>query len=587
LGNYRSDEVSELVGRRIEMSVLHRDGHEVPVELGVWAQGDGQGFSAFMHDITDRLQAQAEKAAAQEQAARVEIELASGRNSASLLASIVNSSVDAVLSKSLDGVVTSWNAGAERMYGYAASEVIGQHLAFLFPLVRLGELDDALTSIAEGGLVEQHDTQRLRKDGSIIDVSVTIAPIFDLHGVITGASVIGRDISSRLQLEGERRTLETRLNQSERMESMGRLAGGIAHDFNNLLAVILNYASFIGEEFDNPAAARADLEQIRTAAERASELTGQLLAFARREVMQPEILNVNDVVRDLEQLLRRTIGEQIELDVVLSPDTWHIEADPGRLEQVLVNLVVNARDALPTGGKITIDTANVNIDNTLNEPDSALPPGRYSRLRISDNGIGMSREVLGHVFEPFFTTKLQGEGSGLGLPMVFGIVRQAGGDIRLYSEEGVGTTCNIYLPATERAPITASRVDGPRALSGTETILVVEDEDALREVARRILTRNGYVVLTSSNGPDAIAQVTSYEGVINLLLTDVIMPLMVGSEVATRIQAIRRGLPVLFMSGYAQPVLGSTLGDGQALLEKPFTEIQLLSEVRELLDAVR
>jgi PAS domain S-box-containing protein len=584
LAEYRTGVGSSLVGRRVEMTVLHRDGHAIPVELGVWAQDDGEGFSAFMHDITERLMAQAELAAARELAAQVEIALASGRASASLLASIVDSSVDAIVSETLNGTITSWNLGAEQMYGYAAKEVIGKNTLVLFPSDHLDELGETLDRIKGGGLVVQHDTQRVRKDGTVLDVSVTIAPILDINGVITGASVMARDISNRLTLERERRTLEIRLNQSERLESLGQLAGGIAHDFNNLLAVILNYATFVSEELEDTTAAQADLEQIRAAAERASALTRQLLAFARREVMQPKILNLNDVVSDVEELLRRTISEQIDLTISLAPEPWHVEADPGRLEQVLVNLVVNARDAMPDGGALHIGTANVDVDRALTDPDSVLLPGRYARLRISDTGSGMEKDVLDHVFEPFFTTKPHGDGTGLGLPMVFGIIRQAGGDIVLTSELGIGTTCDVYLPVTERAPLTDVRVDKPRALRGKETILVVEDEDALREVSRRILSRNGYDVMTSSNGFDAIALVEAYDGEIHLLLTDVIMPQMVGKEVAVRIQALRHGLPVLFMSGYAQPILGSTLGEGQALLEKPFTEQQLLAEVRDLLD---
>ena len=587
LANFRTGGESELVGKRVEMAALHQDGYVIPVELGVWAQDDGKGFSTFMHDITERIAAQAERAMARERAVKIEIALASGRESTSLLASIVDSSVDAIIGKTLEGMVTSWNLGAERMYGYSAAEVYGKHISFLFPPDHVDELEDALTRIRNGGLVEQHDTQRVRKDGSILDVSVTIAPIHDADGVVTGASVIGRDITQRLRLEYERRTLESRLNQSERLESMGRLAGGIAHDFNNLLAVILNYATFVSEELDDTQAAQSDLEQIRAAAERASALTRQLLAFARREVMQPKILNVNDVVADIEELLRRTINEQVELRIMLAPGLWHIEADPGRLEQVLVNLVINARDAMPEGGRLVIDTENIDVDHAFADQDADLVPGRYVRLRISDTGSGMDKDVLAHVFEPFFTTKPQGDGTGLGLPMVFGIVHQFGGDIRLYSEVGFGTTCNVYLPATDRAPAQESPVDKQRVLRGDETILVVEDEDALREVTRRILARSGYEVMTSSNGYDAIALVKAYEGKIDLLLTDVIMPQMLGNEVAEQIKALRVGLPVLFMSGYAQPILGSTLGEEQALLEKPFSEQQLLAEVRDLLEAVR
>ena len=339
-------------------------------------------------------------------------------------------------------------------------------------------------------------------------------------------------------------------------------------------------------ELEDQIAAEADLSQVCAAAERASELTRQLLAFARREVLQPQVLNLNKVVTDVEQLLRRTIEEQVELAISLSDDPWLIEADPGQLEQVLVNLAVNARDAMPNGGVITIDSQNLEIDDVYAETHLGLSPRSYVRLQVSDTGSGIEQAVLEHVFEPFFTTKPQGEGTGLGLPMVFGIVTQAGGDIQLYSGPGVGTTCRVLLPTTDRK-LVAPTVAEARALSGTETILIVEDEDALREVARRILARNGFTVLVSAGGPDAITQTAHHPGKIDLLLTDVIMPHILRTEVAERIRDLRPGSPVLYMSGYAQPVLGSTLGHDIALLEKPFSEQLLLEKVREALDRVQ
>src|SRR5665213_1752491 len=391
----------------------------------------------------------------------------------------------------------------------------------------------------------------------------------------------------RLEAEVEHERLEGQLHQSQRMESLGQLAGGVAHDFNNLLAVITNYASFVSEELDDKEAAQNDLGQIRVAAERAAELTRQLLAFAGRKVLQPVIFDLNQVIVAVEQLLRRTIGEHVELVISLSTDPSFVEADPGQLEQVLVNLAVNARDAMPDGGLLTIDTENSEIDEAYTEANPGLAPGRYVRLRVSDTGSGMERAVLDHVFEPFFTTKPRGEGTGLGLPTVFGIVAQAGGEIQLFSEPGIGTTCRVLLPTTDRTPTIGRSLTEPRDLHGTETVLVVEDEDALREVARRILSRNGYVVLTSANGPEAIALVERHTGVIDLLLTDVIMPQMLGKEVAARIQEFRPGLPVLYMSGYARPVLGPTLDEEIALLEKPFSEQLLLIKVRDVLDNVR
>ena len=391
----------------------------------------------------------------------------------------------------------------------------------------------------------------------------------------------------RLEAEVERKRLSEKLYQSQRLESLGQLAGGVAHDFNNLLAVISNCALFVGEELDDKEAAQNDLEQIRVAAERAAQLTRQLLAFAGQKVLQPEVFDVNLVIATVGQLLHRTIGEHVELSISLSTDPWLVEADPGQLEQVLVNLAVNARDAMPDGGLLTIDTENIEIDEVYTETYSGLSPGRYVRVRVSDTGSGMEQAVLDHVFEPFFTTKPRGEGTGLGLPTVFGIVAQAGGEIQLYSEPGIGTTCRILLPATDRTPAIGPSPTEARDLHGTETVLLVEDEDPLRDVARRILSRNGYVVLTCANGPEAIAFVESHTGVIDLLLTDVIMPQMLGTEVATRIQEFRPGLPVLYMSGYARPVLGPTLGEEVVLVEKPFSEHLLLIKVRDVLDNVR
>jgi len=290
------------------------------------------------------------------------------------------------------------------------------------------------------------------------------------------------------------------------------------------------------------------------------------------------------VIKDVEQLLRRTIGEHVELVTTLASEPWLVEADPGQLEQVLVNLAVNARDAMPEGGVLAVDTDNIEIDAGYADTHPGLAPGTYVRLRVSDTGSGMEKSVLEKVFEPFFTTKPQGDGTGLGLPMVFGIVTQAGGEIQIYSEIGIGTTCRVLLPTTDRLQSVSRPVEEARNLGGTETVLVVEDEDALREVTRRILAEQGYEVLTCANGPDAIKLAEKHGGSIDLLLTDVVLPKMLGNEIATRVQALIPGLPVLYMSGYAQAVLGSTLGDEITLLEKPFSEQQLLVKVRSSID---
>jgi len=388
---------------------------------------------------------------------------------------------------------------------------------------------------------------------------------------------------------------QERLAQAQRMESLGQLAGGVAHDFNNLLAVILNYAAFAAEELaaatesdwaGRCGSARDDLGQISRAGEQAASLTRQLLAFARREVVQPRVLDLDTVITGVEDMLHRTLGEHVELATSLAGDLHPVLADPGQLEQVLVNLAVNARDAMPGGGTLTIDTSNITVDAESIAGGSESPLGQQVRLRVSDTGAGMTREVVAHAFEPFFTTKADGAGTGLGLATVYGILQQADGHIRIYSEPGGGTTFSITLPATAQAAIPeVPEVTYERSPSG-ETVLVVEDESALREVTRRILARNGYQVVTAASGPEALEIASNYPGEIHLLVTDVVMPHMLGKEVAEQILLIKPGTEVLYMSGYARPVLASQgrLEPGVALVEKPFSEADLLAKAGQVLN---
>jgi signal transduction histidine kinase/CheY-like chemotaxis protein len=385
--------------------------------------------------------------------------------------------------------------------------------------------------------------------------------------------------------------------QAQRLESLGQLAGGVAHDFNNLLSVILNYVSFVSEDIAAAAAgpdpaphlasASADLAEITKAAERAAGLTRQLLVFARRDVVRPKVLDLGTVVAGLEELLRRTIGEHVELVVSLAGDLWPVLADPGQLEQVLVNLAVNARDAMPDGGTVTIDTGNIIVDADYVAGGSRARPGRNVRLRVSDTGTGMPADVVQHAFEPFFTTKPTGGGTGLGLATIYGILAQADGDIRIYSEPGTGTTFTVTLPVTAEATetVAAEPVPYQRTPKG-ETVLVVEDEDALREVTRRILTRSGYQVITAANGPEALRIAAEHPGAIHLLLTDVVMPHMLGKEVAEKMRLIKPDTEVIFMSGYARPVLASQgrLEPGVALVEKPFSEADMLAAAGQVLN---
>ena len=396
--------------------------------------------------------------------------------------------------------------------------------------------------------------------------------------------------------DADNELLEAHVQQTQRMEVLGRLAGGVAHDFNNLLAVILNYSAFVSEEltaavesapdWEQREGVQRDVEQIQRAAERATELTHQLLAFARREVVQPRVLKLNDAVADVEQLLRRTLGEDMALITNLPDALWPILADPGQIEQVLVNLAINARDAMPQGGTLTIDTANVAVDADAVAGGSPVRPGQYVRLRVSDTGTGMPADVAAHAFEPFFTTRRDGAGTGLGLATVYGIVTQAEATIGIQSEPGAGTAFTIMLPVTEEAAASIEEDASYERTPKGETVLVVEDEEALREVTERIFTRNGYRVITAANGPDALTLVARHDGEIHLLVTDVVMPQMLGKEVAERVRELRPDIEVLYMSGYGLPVLASQgrLEPGVCLVDKPFSEAALLDKAGQVLN---
>ncbi|MGH9278907.1 MAG: ATP-binding protein, partial [Acidimicrobiales bacterium] len=383
--------------------------------------------------------------------------------------------------------------------------------------------------------------------------------------------------------EAERRSLERRLNQSQRLESLGQLAGGVAHDFNNLLAVIMNYATFVGEETAGDPAVHADVEQIKEAADRAARLTRQLLIFARRETVEREVLALNGVVADIHKLLARSLGEHVE--VVLRPgtDLPAIRADRGQVEQVLVNLAVNARDAMAGGGTLTIETTATDIDAIFAEAHPGLRAGSYVELVVSDTGAGMSPDVASRVFEPFFTTKGKGEGTGLGLATVYGIVTEAGGSVSVYSEEGIGTTFRAYFPAVDAAVGAAEAPAVAEAGAGRgETILVVEDDPGVLHMTSRILRENGYEVLEADGFAMAMELAATHE--FQMLLTDSVMPHSSGGSLAELITAEHPGLPVLYMSGYGDGVLGPTrvIPDDAQLLRKPFTRRMLLEKVRAL-----
>ncbi len=395
------------------------------------------------------------------------------------------------------------------------------------------------------------------------------------------------DLDARMKMEDARRALEDQLEQSRKMEAVGRLAGGVAHDFNNLLTAILGYSNLVLDELEPGHPARADVEQMRRAGESAASLTQQLLAFSRKQILQPQVLDLNSVVTRAESLLQRLIGEHIRLVTALDGSLDRVNADPGQLEQVIVNLAINARDAMPEGGNLTIETANVELDQAYAQQHGGSSPGPHVMLAVSDTGVGMDAETRARIFEPFFTTKRRGEGTGLGLSTVYGIVTQSGGSIWVYSEPTRGTTFKVYFPsapAAEPQAVAAPRTEG---LEGTETILLAEDQPEVRSVARAVLERYGYRVLEARHGDEALRILRAHREPIHLLLSDVVMPLMSGPELARLVQLEQSGIRVLYASGYTDDAIvrHGVLDPGVAFLQKPVTPTALLRKIRALLDS--
>jgi two-component system cell cycle sensor histidine kinase/response regulator CckA len=699
---YVADPRPRPMGADLQLAGRRRDGTTFPAEISLSAIDTEEGVLVYaaVRDVTQRQLAA--EAAAQ-------------------LASIIQSSHDAVIGKTLDQVITSWNPGAEKLYGYTAAEVTGRHIEFLIPPEDRARETAMVAAVAGGERVDQLLVRRLRKDETTVEVALSMSPIADRSGAIVGVSTVARDVTERqradalvrglleaapdamvcvdrdglitlvnaqterlfgyrrdelmgqpvevlvpdavrdahpahragyvadprprpmgvdLQLAGRRRDgttfpaevslaamgaqegflvtavvrdvterheiaaererlrtqserdkMERRLLQSQRLESLGQLAGGVAHDFNNLLGVISNYSAFVAEEVarqlpgEGGAAIRDDIGQIHQAAEQAAGLTHQLLAFARQEMIRPCLLNLNDVVRGIEQLLIRTLGEHIELITDLAACLPAVLADPGQTEQVLVNLAVNARDAMPQGGELVIRTASASIDVIAGGGE--LPPGQYVALKVSDTGTGMPKDVVDRVFEPFFTTKPKGEGTGLGLATVYGIITQAGGSVRIYSEPGIGTSLTVLLPVSEQDPASAAPPPAEPQHGRGQTVLVVEDEPALREVTRRILARSGYHVIAAASGDEALDLLSARTDHIDVLLTDVIMPRMQGSELADKVRVLQPAVRVVFMSGYTQGLLSKqgVLEPGVHLIEKPFSQATLLTKLHEIVSA--
>jgi two-component system cell cycle sensor histidine kinase/response regulator CckA len=469
------------------------------------------------------------------------------------------------------------NDAAVRHYGYSREEFLKMTVESIRPPDDAGHVTKLCAT--EPGAQSVTQRRHVKKDGTLIDVEVTG------HELVLGATpcciAVALDVTERNRMEGQ-------IRQAQKMEAIGNLAGGVAHDFNNLLSIILSYSEMLAADLPVGDPMRDDLGEISKAGERAAGLTRQLLAFSRRQILQPRILDLNTVVGGVAKMLRRLVGEDVELDCVSGAALGTVSADPGQVEQVVMNLVVNARDAMPDGGKLTIETSNVELDSTYAADHPGVEPGAYVMLAVTDTGTGMDRATRERIFEPFFTTKEEGKGTGLGLSTVFGIVRQSGGSIGVDSELGEGTTIKVYLPqadpASGDAPEVAKEVQTRR---GSETILLVEDEEQVRALTRTILERHGYHVLEAQSGGDALLLCEQHKTAIHLLLTDVVMRRMSGRTLAARLASLRPEMKVLYMSGYTDDAIirHGLLNSDVAFLQKPFTGATLIRKLGEVLDS--
>jgi len=542
-----------------------KDGEKIWLSLNRRTMRDENGVELFregtVQDVTERKRAEAAL-----------------RESEERYRDLVENAHDIIYSHDLEGNYTSMNKAGEEITGYTLEEALKLKMSDTVAPECLPKVQQMMKRKLAGERVTAYDIEIIAKDGRRVPVEVNTKYVYQ-NGVAAGVQGIARDVTERKQLEDQ-------LRQSQKMEAIGQLAGGVAHDFNNLLTAINGYSSLALQRINPENPIKSYLEEIKKAGDRAANLTRQLLAFGRKQILQPVPLNLNDIVSDMNKMLRRLIGEDIDLTASLNPKLKAIKADPGQIEQVLVNLVVNARDAMPSGGHLTIETMTVELDSEYTGKRLGVVPGRYVMLAVSDTGTGMNEETKARIFDPFFTTKEKGKGTGLGLSTVYGIVKQSGGNIWVYSEEGRGTTFKVYLPQLETAETVESLQVETEIMPGSETILLLEDEDMVRNLARQILEGAGYKVVEVSRGEEAIKRFAAEDGSIDLLLTDVVMPEMSGKEVADRVCELSPSLKVLFMSGYTDEAIvhHGVLDSNVQFIQKPFTPAALTTKVRQVLD---
>ncbi len=495
------------------------------------------------------------------------------------LSALIQASPLAIFALAPDTRVTSWNPAAERLFGWRTTEVLGHPLPIV-PPSQSAEFERRHAAVLGGESFLDLEVVRQRRDGSLLTLSLSSAPLYEGTPDVRGVISVAADLT-------ERKKLEEQLRQAQKMEAVGQLAGGLAHDFNNILTAITGYTTLLLRGLDANDPRVEDLTEIQRAGDRAAQLTHQLLAFSRKQILQPNLLDLNAVLADLMRMLGRLLGEDVELTISPQPGLGAILADRGQIEQVVLNLAVNARDAMPDGGKLTIETRNVHLDDAYVSTHLTARTGPYVMLALTDTGIGMDDATKARIFEPFFTTKPRDRGTGLGLATVYGIVKQSSGNIWVYSERGHGTTFKIYFPmAGTAATIDTTRRSEPSTLQGTETLLIVEDNDTVRGLAVRVLKAYGYQVLETANGGEALLLAEQYQGTIHLLLTDVVLPRMSGRKLADRLAATRPGVRILYMSGYTDDAIvhHGALDPGTAFLQKPFHPDALARRVREVLD---